>query len=132
WVPNLTERARDPEPARVRKARGWLQEQLNERGAPVWIVPCRLLRRKNIAEALLLARWLRPEAWLVTTGDVSSKEEARYADKLRAATRKHRWRLRLSLLAGGEAQKPTVAELVATSECLLLTSVQEGFGLPYL
>ena len=132
WVPNLTERAPDPEPARVRKARGWLQQQLNERGAPVWIVPCRLLRRKNIAEALVLARWLRPEAWLVTTGDVSSNEEARYADKLRAATRKHRWRLRLGLLAGGEAKKPTVPELVAASECLLLTSVQEGFGLPYL
>ncbi|OYV85625.1 MAG: hypothetical protein B7Z73_13210, partial [Planctomycetia bacterium 21-64-5] len=39
----------------------WLSEQLGD-DAPVWLMPCRLLRRKNLAEALLLARWLRPEA----------------------------------------------------------------------
>ncbi|HXT41385.1 MAG TPA: hypothetical protein VN887_15365, partial [Candidatus Angelobacter sp.] len=60
WLPNLTEPAPAPTHARARAARKWLDAQLGERGAPVWILPCRLLRRKNIAEALLLTRWLRP------------------------------------------------------------------------
>ena len=31
------------------------------------IFPTRFLRRKNLAEAILLTRWLRPEGWFVTT-----------------------------------------------------------------
>ena len=98
----------------------------------MWLLPCRLLRRKNIAEALLLTRWLRPEAWLVTTGGVSSAEEQAYADGLAAAAQTHGWRLRLGILHGDESQKPSVPELLAASEAVLLTSLQEGFGLPYL
>jgi hypothetical protein len=98
----------------------------------VWLLPCRLLRRKNIAEALLLTRWLRPEAWLVTTGGVSSAEEQAYADALAVAAQSHGWRLCLGILQRDESQKPSVPELLATSETVLLTSLQEGFGLPYL
>jgi len=132
WLPNPVERNTRPALARKRAARRWLDEQLEEHAALVWIVPCRMLRRKNIAEAWLLARWLRPEAWLVTTGGVSSADERPYFQKLNAAARKHRWRLRLGLLATTESRKPVVPELVAASECVLLTSLQEGFGLPYL
>jgi hypothetical protein len=91
-----------------------------------------MLRRKNIAEALLLTRWLRSEAWLVTTGGVSSAEEQAYADALVAAAQTHGWRLRLGILYGDETRKPSVWELQAASEVVLLTSLQEGFGLPYL
>jgi hypothetical protein len=101
-------------------------------GAPVWILPCRLLRRKNIGEALLLTRWLRPEALLVTTGGASSSEEQSYSEALATAARRHRWPLRLGVLRGDETHKPSVAELLAASEAVLLTSIQEGFGLPYL
>jgi glycosyltransferase involved in cell wall biosynthesis len=132
WLPNLTERPAVPSRARQQEVRAWLNRVLNDGGAPVWLLPCRLLRRKNVAEALLLARWLRPEAWLVTTGDVSSADERTYAEKLAAAARHHHWRLRLGVLAGDESRKPTVPELLAACECVLLTSIQEGFGLPYL
>jgi hypothetical protein len=132
WLPNLTERTAAPSPARVKAAGLWLQRKLREHGAPVWILPCRLLRRKNVAEALLLKRWLRPEAWLVTTGGVSSADETAYARKLEAAAHQHHWRLRLGVLAGDETRKPSVPELLAASECVMLTSIQEGFGLPYL
>jgi hypothetical protein len=115
----------------VHFAREWLRHQLGH-DTPVWLLPCRLVRRKNVAEALLLTRWLRPEAWLVTTGGSSSPEEHAYFEKLNAAARAHHWRLRLSVLAGDESGKPTVAELLAASEAVLLTSIQEGFGLPYL
>jgi len=100
--------------------------------APIWILPCRMLRRKNVAEALLLTRWLRPEAWLVTTGGASSADEQSYFDQIASAARRHGWPLRLGILQGDETHKPTVAELLAASEAVLLTSIQEGFGLPYL
>jgi glycosyltransferase involved in cell wall biosynthesis len=131
WLPNPVEPEPPPPPARVAAARAWLREQLGE-DAPVWLLPCRLLRRKNIAEALLLTRWLRPEAWLVTTAGVSSAEEQPYADALESAARTHGWRLRLGMLQSDESGKPSVPELLAASEAVLLTSLQEGFGLPYL
>jgi glycosyltransferase involved in cell wall biosynthesis len=132
WVPNLIERAEAPPKKRVWATRAWLQELFNERNAPVWILPCRALRRKNMAEALLLTRWLRPEAWLVTTGGASSADEQLYFKRLVAAAHENRWRLRLGILRGDESKKPSVPELLAASEAVLLTSIQEGFGLPYL
>jgi len=132
WLPNLTERAPLPSLTRARAARRWLDQKIGQRNSPVWLLPCRTLRRKNMAEALLLARWLRPEAWLVITGAASSASEKTYFQRLEDAAQRHHWRLRLGVLAGDEAGKPSVAELLAASEAVLLTSVQEGFGLPYL
>jgi glycosyltransferase involved in cell wall biosynthesis len=131
WLPNLNEPAPPPPRARLGAVREWLHHQLGD-DAPVWLLPCRLLRRKNIAEALLLTRWLRPAACLVTVGGVSSAEEKVYYEKLCAAARTQHWRLRLGILAGDETRKPTVPELLTASEAVLLTSLQEGFGLPYL
>lgn len=132
WLPNLTEPAPPLSAPRIRAARIWLRGQLANRDAPVWLLPCRTLRRKNIAEALLLTGWLRPEAWLVVTGAASSAEERPYFRALERAAHRHHWRLRLGVLAGDEARNPSVTELLAVSEVVLLTSVQEGFGLPYL
>jgi hypothetical protein len=132
WLPNLTEPMPRPPASRLRAARAWLRRRLGPAGAPVWLLPCRTLRRKNIAEALLLTRWLRPEAWLVVTGAASSAEEEPYRRALEHAAHRHHWRLRLGVLAGDESRLPRVAELLAVSEVVLLTSVQEGFGLPYL
>lgn len=132
WLPNPASRARPPIRSRVQHAHRWLRTQLGGRNAPVWLLPCRLLRRKNIAEALLLTRWLRPETCLVTTGGVSSQDEQAYFHKLDLAARRHHWPLRLAVLARNEPHQPSVAELLAASECVLLTSIQEGFGLPYL
>lgn len=132
WLPNLTEPVPLPRPAQVRSARRWLRRAPAPDDAPIWLVPCRTLRRKNIAEALLLTRWLRPEAWLVITGAASSADELPYFRALKCAAKQQCWRLRLGVLAGDESRKPTVAELLAASETVLLTSIQEGFGLPYL
>ncbi len=131
WLPNLVDPPAPIPAARGAIARRWLQQQV-PRGAPVWLAPARLLRRKNLAEALLLVRWLRPEAWLVTTGGVTSAEEQPYAARLAAAAAEHRWPLRLAVLAGDESTKPDVPALLAASEAVVLTSLVEGFGLPYL
>lgn len=132
WLPNLTEPSPPPPAPRVRWARSWLARRLGRNQSPVWLLPCRTLRRKNIAEALLLTRWLRPEAWLVVTGGASSADEQPHFDALAAAAHHHHWHLRLGVLAGDETRKPSVPELLAASEAVLLTSIQEGFGLPYL
>lgn len=132
WLPNLTELSPPAPKPRVRAARNWLRQKLGGNGAPVWLFPCRTLRRKNIAEALLLTRWLRPEAWLVVTARASSAGEQPYFQALERAAQKQRWPLHLGILAGNESGKPSVGELLAASEAVLLTSVQEGFGLPYL
>jgi glycosyltransferase involved in cell wall biosynthesis len=131
WLPNLSQPAALPPRRRVTAARRWLDARLGSR-APVWLVPCRLLRRKNLAEALLLTRWLRPEAWLVTTGGTSSADESAYSAALAEAARRRGWRLQLGVLAEGETAAPSVADLMETSEVVLLTSLQEGFGLPNL
>jgi glycosyltransferase involved in cell wall biosynthesis len=132
WLPNLTEPAVPTATAHIRAARRWLRNKLAQDQAPVWVSPCRFLRRKNIGEALLLTRWLRPGAWLVVTGAASSAGEIPCFRALETAARQHQWRLRLGVLAGRESDKPGVAELLAVSEVVLLTSLQEGFGLPYL
>jgi glycosyltransferase involved in cell wall biosynthesis len=132
WLPNLSGPLRKPDQKELRRTRRWVDEQLGERGAPVWILPCRLLRRKNVAEALLLTRWLRPEAWLVVTGSASSREEESYAARLIESARAGNWRLRLGLLRDAAFGVPDVPELLGISEAVLLTSIQEGFGLPYL
>jgi glycosyltransferase involved in cell wall biosynthesis len=132
WLPNLNEPKPGPAAAQVGATQRWLRAKLGQDKAPVWLLPCRTLRRKNIAEALLLTRWLRPEAWLVVTGGASSAEEQPYQRALQQAARQQRWRLRIGVLAKNDPHSPTVSEMFAASEAALLTSVQEGFGLPYL
>lgn len=132
WLPNLTTREALPTTEQVADARHWLDDRLDLKGAPFWLVPCRTLRRKNLAEALLLARWLRPEAWLLVTGAASSEDEVPYARTLTEAIGERGWRMRLGVLAGSEPGRPEVQTLLRACEAALFTSIQEGFGLPYL
>jgi hypothetical protein len=130
-LPNLAQRDRAPSRTHTRAARHWLSSQLGD-DAPVWIFPTRSLRRKNLAEAVLLTRWLRPEGWFVTTAGVSSREEQGYARRLEAAARQGKWRVRFRVLAEANGLAPAIGDLATASEVMLLTSAQEGFGLPYL
>ena len=129
WLPNPVTAPRHAA-AGESEARAWLAARTGS-DAPYWLLPCRLLRRKNVAEALLLVRWLRPGARLVTTGGPTSTDEQPYAARLREGAQKHRWPLQLSVLAGRE-DAPPVSALIAGAEAVVLTSLQEGFGLPYL
>jgi len=94
WLPNLAEPPLLPPTKRIRATHSWLRAGLVPDDAPVWLLPCRSLRRKNLAEALLLTRWLRPEAWLVVTGAASSADELPYVRALECAANQHHWRMR--------------------------------------
>lgn len=116
-------------PMIVSRAASWLAKTIGS-DAPVWICPMRALRRKNLAEAILLARWLRPEACLAVTAGVSSSDERVYASRLESAARDGNWNVRFGLLAGRPG--PPIRELIAASEAVVLTSVQEGFGMGFV
>lgn len=136
WLPNpVAFPAADPTTSIEgrERAREWLAGHLDgDRVSPVWVVPCRFLRRKNMAEAVLVTRWLRPDAWLVTTAGASSEDERPTWERFVAAARKEHWRVRVSVLDRAGEGAPSVEDLLAASEVVVLTSIQEGFGLPYL
>jgi len=96
--------------------------------AGFWLMPCRLMRRKNIAEAVLLARWLAPGTQVVTTGGTSSPEEEPYASRLAVAADRSGWPLRLSVL-GPDSHASHVAAWMARADAIVSTSLREGFGL---
>ena len=125
WLPNPLASGK----ADARDGRRWLSEVLGD-DAPVWILPTRLLRRKNVAEAILLARWLRPGGWFVSTGGASSPAERNYVGRIASAAREGRWRVRFDLCSTRRA--PGALTLMAGAEAVLLTSIQEGFGMPFL
>lgn len=126
--PNLAE-VPDITPEETEAARAWLHRVLG-RAAPVWLLPCRLLRRKNIIEAAVLARLLRPDAVLVTTGGPSSAAETAYAEALATMQRKSGGCWHLGALADVATDAPRVPALMRASERVLATSLFEGFGLP--
>ena len=133
WCPNPVKTT--PIPAEEStQAAAWLRRRLPPE-KPVWLVPCRLLRRKNIAEAVLLARLLDPEAVVATTGGPSSADEATYARSLQQAAAAGQWPLHLGLLAGPEtigSPHPSVPALMSVSAAVIVTSLFEGFGLPVM
>ena len=112
-----------------REAAAWLRERSG--GRPIWLAPVRALRRKNIAEALLLARWAGEAICLATTGGASSPEEELGSSRLASAARRQGWHFLPGVLAGSRGG-PRVAALLAEAEAVVMTSLQEGFGLPYL
>lgn len=130
WLPNPVTAPPVVRPRETKAARQWLHQTVRVSG-PAWLAPCRLLRRKNLAESLLLMRWFDPEATLVTTGGPSSASERPYARALAAAAERHRWPLRLGVLAGAGGH-PDLPALLRAADTLVFTSVQEGFGLPYV
>ncbi len=131
WLPNPAEFDHSPDLDAIVAAAAWLHDQLGD-NAPVFLIPARFLRRKNIAEAMLLTRWLCPHGWLVTTAAASSADEIPGFEALSQFAAEHRMRCKFAILANAGSNPPDISHLVAASTGVLVTSIQEGFGLPYL
>jgi hypothetical protein len=113
WSPNAVDFAR--------------HEPVESSKSDFWILPTRMLRRKNVLEAVLLARWLRPDARLIITGGAGSANESAYAARIFQSAKRHQWKLDFS-----ECTEVPVSAAMSSAECVLMTSLQEGFGLPYV
>jgi hypothetical protein len=132
FCPNTVVVRARPTAAEIDQARHWLRQATA--GAPViWLCPTRVLRRKNLAEALLLAALWAPSATVATTGAVSSPAEAAYARALTAGQTSGTRPLHAGLLARAERSSsvhPNITALMAASDQIVVPSLYEGFGLP--
>ena len=108
------------------EARSGYREEA-QRGRRTALYPVRAIRRKNVGECLLLARFLPEGAELaVTLPPTSSRDKAVYASWKSVAAEE---RLRVRFEAGLEEQ---LSSLYDASFCVVTTSVKEGFGYSYL
>lgn len=111
----------------VEDARNFVRRKTG--AAQWWLYPCRGIRRKNIAEALLVQKWLAPGAVTITTGGPGRGEELRYFQRLTGKAAAADWPLHCGLAM--QEAGPPVAALIAAADAVCVTSLKEGFGLPY-
>ena len=130
WAGNPLPELTYPDKSEVQAARAWLQSFGG--GRRLWLVPVRALRRKNLAEALLLAQQQDEPTCLVTTGGPSSPAEVPAWESLCAAAGRHHWPLVPGVLADGRSNRPSLPALFLAADAVVMPSLQEGFGLPYL
>ena len=128
-LPNPIVRPQRVSSSRIGNVKKWVEQEL-ETSSPIWVCPTRFLRRKNLLEAILLARWLRPDAVFVTTSGKASGDELPYARMIKEAAEKGGWNVKFGILDKPGA--PRVDELLRVAEVALLTSVQEGFGMGFV
>lgn len=126
---NPVERLISSGEAGIETAREWIAGEVKSE-APLWIFPSRFLRRKNFLEAVLITRWLRPEAILATTSSQFSTDEAYYAREIVQAAEREGWRVHFGLLDKPGA--PCVGDIFHIAEAVVHTSVQEGFGMSFV
>lgn len=130
WVGNPLPDPHLPDSNAIRQAAAWLREKAE--GRRVWLAPVRALRRKNLAEAILLASASAEPAVVVTTGGPSSPGEVPAWEQICQAANRHRWRFVPAVLSPGNRGVPPLAALMAAADAIMMPSLQEGFGLPYL
>ena len=141
WVGNPLPESTLPDEREIRQATRWLRDITG--GRRVWLAPVRALRRKNLAEAILLAQHQAEPTCIVTTGGPSSKAEVPAWEFLCRAAVAQGWPFVPSVLAPGErisrgpsgknlSSLPSLSALLTAAHAIVMPSLQEGFGLPYL
>jgi hypothetical protein len=113
--------------AAVEEAREWLRGMSG--GRRVWVYPARALRRKNLVEAVLVMRAVDEGAMLVTTGGVSSGAERGWYAGMGRAVEEGGWPMRLAVAE--EVGAPSVPAMMGAAEAVVMSSLREGFGLPW-
>jgi hypothetical protein len=103
-----------------------------EYGRPWWTLPIRLIRRKNVVEALLLAAIAEDPPQLLITLDANSKPERPYAEAVKNLFRKDK---HAAVVGFGHELVGSVFsfdDLLLASDVVVSTSLLEGFGFTFL
>ena len=141
WVGNPLPEPSLPHKSEIINAANWLHSRSS--GRRVWLAPVRALRRKNLAEAILLAQQQSEATCVITTGGPGSIAEVPAWEALCQAAARHHWPFVPAVLAPTAIRQrssnrasltsvPSLPALLAASDAVVMPSLQEGFGLPYL
>jgi hypothetical protein len=103
-----------------------------EPGNPWWVLPIRLIRRKNVLEALLLAATSEVSPQLLITLDANSEPERPYAEAVKGLVREENFAAVVGF--GHELVGRTFGfdDLLLASDVVVTTSLLEGFGFAFL
>ncbi len=141
WVGNPMPDWIIPDKSGIEDAMAWLHGLTQ--GRRVWLAPVRALRRKNLAEAIFLAHQQDQPTCVVTTGGPSSPAEVAGWETLCQTAARQGWPFIPSVLdpgartcrpprRSGLSGPPSIAALLMAADTIVMPSLQEGFGLPYL
>jgi glycosyltransferase involved in cell wall biosynthesis len=99
---------------------------------PWWTLPIRLIRRKNVVEALLLAAIAEEPPQLLVTLDANSEPERPYAEAVKDLFKKHNHAAVVGF--GHELVGSAFGfdDLLLASDVVVTTSLLEGFGFTFL
>jgi hypothetical protein len=103
-----------------------------EYGRPWWTLPIRLIRRKNVVEALLLAAIADDAPQLLITLDANSKTERPYAEVVKHLLRKEKLPAVVGFGHELVGSGFSFDDLLLASDVVVSTSLQEGFGFTFL
>jgi hypothetical protein len=97
-----------------------------------WTLPIRLIRRKNVVEALLLAAATDDPVQLLVTLDANSEPERPYAEAVKDLFRRHNHAAVVGF--GHELVGSAFGfdDLLLSSDVVVTTSLLEGFGFTFL
>ena len=97
-----------------------------------WTLPIRLIRRKNVVEALLLAATANDPPQLLVTLDANSEPERPYAEAVKDLFRKHNHAAVVGFGHELVGSAFSFDDLLLSSDVVVTTSLLEGFGFTFL
>jgi hypothetical protein len=103
-----------------------------EYGRPWWTLPIRLIRRKNVVEALFLAAMAEDSPQLLITLDANSEPERPYAEAVKELFRKEKHAAVVGFGHELVGSAFSFDDLLLASDVVVSTSLLEGFGFTFL
>ncbi|MEJ2236301.1 MAG: hypothetical protein P8X67_20540, partial [Syntrophobacterales bacterium] len=97
-----------------------------------WTLPIRLIRRKNVVEALLLAATTDDPVQLLVTLDANSEPERPYAEAVKDLFRRHNHAAVVGFGHELVGSAFSFDDLLLSSDVVVTTSLLEGFGFTFL
>jgi hypothetical protein len=105
---------------------------LFEKEKPWWVLPIRLIRRKNVLEALLLAAIAAEPPQLLLTLDANSAQERPYAEAVKSMVKGQRLPMVIGFGHELVGTSFSLSELLHSARTVVTTSLLEGFGFAFL